>query len=415
MVLKLAPAPVAPAVAAPSWVDRLSRRAVLARLAGWRVGQIEIVQPGEAPFRAGSPGELSARIEVHRPDFWKRIATGGSIGAAESYMDGDWSCDDLVALVRLLLRHRDLLDGMETGWAALTAPLRRIGHWFRRNSRTGSRRNIADHYDLGNDFYSLWLDPTLLYSCAIFEHDGMSLEEASRVKLDRISRKLDLRPSDHLLEIGTGWGGMAIHAATRYGCRVTTTTISRRQAEVARDRVRRLGLDNLITVIEEDYRDLRGSFDKLVSIEMIEAVGHENLENYFRVCRDRVRPGGLIALQAITMPDDEYDRYRRSVDFIQRHIFPGSCVPSVTALSEAMAQAGGLRMVHLEEIGPHYAVTLRRWRENFMANREAIRSLGFDDQFLRKFEFYFCYCEGGFLERYSGDVQMVLRRAGSAG
>jgi cyclopropane-fatty-acyl-phospholipid synthase len=415
MVLNLAPAPIAPAGPAPSFVERLSRAAVLARLAGWREGRFEIVQPGEAPFIAGTGGDLSARLEVRRPVFWRRIATDGSIGAAESYMDGDWTCDDLVSLVRLLLRHRELLDGMETGWAALTAPLRRIGHWFRRNSRVGSRRNIAAHYDLGNDFYSLWLDPTLLYSCAIFENEGSSLEEASRAKLDRISRKLDLRPTDHLLEIGTGWGGMAIHAATQYGCRVTTTTISRRQAEVARDRVRGLGLGDRITVVEEDYRDLRGTFDKLVSIEMIEAVGHENLEDYFRVCRDRIRPGGLLALQAITMPDDEYDRYRRSVDFIQRHIFPGSCVPSVTAMSHAMARAGGLRMVHLEEIGLHYAVTLRRWRENFMAKREAIRALGFDERFLRKFEFYFCYCEGGFLERYSGDVQMVLRRAGASG
>jgi len=396
----------------PQLLDGIAERAVRARLAGLRDGEITLVADGRRHCY-GRPSErcpLAVTLRVHEARFWSELAFGGSIGAGEAYMLGLWSTDDLTGLVRILLQNREVLDGMETGLARLTAPLQKALHWLNRNTRTGSRRNIAAHYDLGNDFFRLFLDPTLMYSCAIFERPEMTLEQAQLARLERICRKLELRPDDHLLEIGTGWGAMAIHAAGRHGCRVTTTTISRQQYELARERVAAAGIKDRVTVLLEDYRDLTGQYDKLVSIEMIEAVGHQFYDTYFRQCGRLLKDDGLMLLQAITITDQRYEAARRSVDFIQRHIFPGSTIPSVTAMLESVTHASDLKLAHLEDIGPHYATTLRAWRDNFFANFAAVRALGYPEEFIRMWEFYLSYCEGGFAERALGDVHMLLAK-----
>jgi len=351
---------------------------------------------------------LQASVRVRDSRFYDEVAYGGSVGAGEAYMLGYWSADDLTAVLRILLQNRAVLDGLETGVARLSAPLRRIMHWAARNTRSGSGRNIAAHYDLGNDFFALFLDPTLMYSSAFFEHPAMTLEEASIAKLERICHRLALCPSDRVLEIGTGWGGFALHAASRYGCHVTTTSISREQYSRARERVKAAGLDARVSLLMEDYRDLRGRYDKLVSIEMIEAVGHEYLETFFAKCSALLEDDGAMLLQAITIQDQRYDAARRSVDFIRKHIFPGSCIPSIAALTRAVARATDLKLYYLEDIGPHYATTLARWRENLLHNAGQARSLGLTEEFLRMWEFYFCYCEAGFAERALGDMQALF-------
>jgi len=407
---------IAPATSLkPHFLDGLAVRAVHARLEGIRDGRITVLERG-ARRVFGAPSTrcpLEATIEVRDPRFWSELAFGGSIGAGEAYMAGYWSADDLTALVRILLANREVLDGMETGLARLTAPLQKALHWLNRNTRAGARRNIAAHYDLGNDFFALFLDPTMMYSCAIFAHPEMSLEEAQRLRLECVCRKLDLEPTDHLLEIGTGWGGMAIYAAQRTGCRVTTTTISREQYALARERVAAAGLEDRVTVLLEDYRDLQGRYDKLVSLEMIEAVGHPFFDTYFAQCGRLLKDDGLMMLQAITIADQRYEAARRSVDFIQRHIFPGSTIPSVTAMLGSITRRSDMKLVDLEDIGPHYATTLRRWRENFFARLDEVRALGYPETFIRMWEFYLCYCEGGFEERAIGDVQMLLAKPGN--
>ena len=401
----------------PTFLESRARPAVLRRLAGIRAGELTLVDQAEA-HRFGGPSPacpLSVTVEVRDPAFWAEVAFGGSVGAGESYMQGHWDANDLTAVMRILLSNRAVLDGMETGLARLFEPARKLLHALNRNSRAGSRRNIAAHYDLGNDFFALFLDPSMMYSSAIFERPDMSLAEAQTARLERICRRLDLQPSDHLLEIGTGWGGLAIHAAGRYGCRVTTTTISREQHALAAERIAAAGLSDRVTLLLEDYRDLRGRYDKLVSIEMIEAVGHRFYDAYFAACARLLEPAGTMLLQAITIADQRYDAARRSVDFIQRHIFPGSCIPSVAAIAASVARATDLRIVRLEDIGPHYATTLRHWRENLFANLDAVRALGYPPEFVRMWEFYLCYCEAGFAERALGDVHVLLAKPGYRG
>jgi cyclopropane-fatty-acyl-phospholipid synthase len=314
-----------------------------------------------------------------------------------------------VDLVRVLLRNSDVLNEMDGGrFSWITQHSRRIIHALHRNTETGSRRNIAAHYDLGNDFFRLFLDDTMMYSSAFFEQPQQSLYDASRAKLDLICRKLQLGPDDHVLEIGSGWGGFAIHAASRFGCRVTTTTISRQQFELAGERIRAAGLESKITLLLEDYRNLAGTYDKLVSIEMIEAVGHQFYDTYFAKCASLLKPDGLALIQAITIADQNFKRARGEVDFIKRYIFPGSCIPAITPLMESATRASDLTLIHLEDIGPHYALTLRKWRENFMANLDKVRELGYSEHFIRMWEFYLCYCEGGYLERSIGDAQMLF-------
>ena len=387
-----------------------ARRLVFARFATLRAGLLRI-REGNEVHEFGSPRTgIDAMVTVLDPAFYAEIAFGGSVGAGESYMLGHWQADDLTALMRLLLRNRHALDAMETGLALISGPLRVAAHWLHRNTRSGSRRNISAHYDLGNDFFRLFLDETMMYSCALFERPEMTLAQASTAKLDTICRKLDLNPQDHVLEIGTGWGGFALHAAAHYGCRVTTTTISPSQHQLANERVRTAGLGHRITVLLEDYRDLKGSYDKLVSIEMIEAIGHQYFGEFFRRCAERLIPGGRMFLQSITIVDRHYAGARDDVDFIKRYIFPGCCIPAVSALAQAMADSSDLRIVHLEDIGPHYATTLARWRDNFFTNLDQVRALGYPESFCRMWEYYLSYCEAGFTERALGDVQMLLAR-----
>lgn len=390
------------------WVDRLARRLVLGRLAGIRHGRITLFENGkQRTFGTASPEfPVAATIEVRGPAFYSDIAFGGSIGAGEAYVRGLWRCTEIESLVRVLLRNRDVLDGVDAGLSLLTRPLRKVFHWLNRNTRKGSRRNIAAHYDLGNDFYSLWLDPTMMYSSAYYPRADATLEEASIAKLDRICSKLNLKPGDHVVEIGTGWGGFAVHAASRYGCRVTTTTISREQYEFARERVAALGLQDKVTLLFSDYRDLQGRFDKLVSIEMIEAVGHEYLDTYFRKCASLLKPDGQMLIQAITIADQRYARAAKTVDFIKRYIFPGGFLPSVTAMTSSMTRVTDLRTIGVEDIGPHYARTLKDWRQRFFARIDSVRDLGFSDEFTRLWEFYLCYCEGAFVERAIGNVHL---------
>jgi cyclopropane-fatty-acyl-phospholipid synthase len=401
--------------AGASLIDTIARRAVLAKLQALRGGSLVICEGTERHRFGATSAALPEPIVIHVHDsrLYADIALGGSIGAGEAYMRGYWTSIQLVDVVRLFVLNMDVLDGLETGLARLTAPLRKIVHAMRRNSRAGARRNISAHYDLGNEFFRLFLDETMMYSAATFERPGQSLYEAQLARLDIICRKLELKPTDHLLEIGSGWGGLALHAARRIGCRVTTTTISREQWLLTRERVEAANLCDRVEVLCADYRDLAGTYDKLVSIEMIEAIGSQYYDTYFAKCSELLAPHGSMLLQAITIPDQRFDRARRSVDFIQRYIFPGSCIPSVSALSASIARASDLRLFHLDDIGPHYATTLAHWRHNLRANLTQVRALGYGEEFIRMWEYYFCYCEGGFMERVIGDVQMLLVKPGN--
>lgn len=396
----------------PTGLDALARRVVRARLESLRNGQIVVSENGrhETYGDVTSNLPLTVQLTIHDPRFYSDIAFGGAVGAGESYIHGRWSCDELTALVRILVKNRDVLLDMDSGTARLTRPLQKMFHWYNRNTRNGSRRNIAAHYDLGNDFYGLWLDERMMYSSAIFEHADRSLEAASVAKLDRICRKLKLTPDDHVLEIGTGWGGFAIYAAENYGCRVTTTTISSQQHDYARDAIAKAGLEQRITLLQSDYRDLEGQYDKLVSIEMIEAVGHEFHDTYFSKCCELLKKDGLMLLQAITIADQHYERAKKTVDFIKRYIFPGGCLTSVTAMSDTLTRVTDMRIVDLEDIGPHYATTLRRWHERFSDSIDEVRGMGFSEEFIRMWRYYLCYCEGAFMERAIGNVQMLMMR-----
>jgi len=408
------PRAMAPALAA--MLARWSERLLRAQLQQVEHGEITLVD-GERRDTFGRPDErcaLSVTLTVRDARFYAELAFGGSVGAGESYMAGDWWCDDLAALVRILLHNRHVVDRLDGGWSRLTEPMRKLMHAAARNTHGGSRRNIGAHYDVGNDFFALFLDPTLMYSSAVFERSDMTLEQASLAKLDRICRKLALQPGDRVLEIGTGWGGFALHAASRYGCHVTTTTISREQHALARERIDAAGLGDRITLLNDDYRDLRGSYDKLVSIEMIEAVGHQYYDTYFRCCSGLLKPGGRMLLQAITIADQQYESARDTVDFIKRHIFPGCCIPSIAAISASVARASDLRIVDLVDIGPHYATTLAHWRANLLRNADRALALGHDDAFLRMWDFYFSYCEGGFAEGALGVAQILLAKSAMA-
>jgi cyclopropane-fatty-acyl-phospholipid synthase len=395
---------------------RLGRRLLLARLREFSRGELRLVEAGgvEQVFGRRRPDcNVACTLFIDHPQVFADVAFGGTVGAGEAYVRGLWRCDDLTALVRLFVANREIMNRLDSGWAAaFTRPVLKLFHWAHRNSRQGSARNIAAHYDLGNDLYRLMLDETMAYSCAIFPRADATLAEGSVAKFEAACRKLALQATDHVLEIGTGWGGFAIHAAQRYGCRVTTTTISRQQHDYAARRIADLGLAERVTVLLSDYRDLQGQYDKLVSIEMVEAVGARYLDGYFGHCTRLLKPDGAMLLQAITIQDQHYTRALAAVDFIQRHVFPGSFIPSIEALSRSMTRASDFKIFHLEDIGPHYARTLRHWRERFTANLAQVRELGYGEAFVRLWEYYLCYCEGGFLERQLGTVQMLLTRPG---
>lgn len=389
---------------------RLARRAVHQQLKSLLHGRLRIRDAlGTAVFGEAS-GQAATEVTVQIRDLsaWLDIATGGTIGAGEAYMAGKWHSNDLLAAMRLLVVNREVMNGLESGMARFGSALLRLAHWHHRNTRAGSRRNIHAHYDLGDELFSLFLDPSMMYSAAVFPHAEATLEEASLHKLDLICRKLELQPDDHLLEIGTGWGGLAIHAACHYGCRVTTTTISQNQFEFAQRRVQAAGLADRITVLSQDYRDLQGQFDKLVSVEMIEAVGHRFVDQYFRICSERLKPAGRMLLQSITIADRYHEQARHAVDFIQKYIFPGGALPSMSAISSTVARMTDLQLTHLQDIGLDYARTLRIWRERFLQRQPEVRGLGYPDEFIRMWEWYLLYCEAGFMERATSTVQLVL-------
>jgi len=389
-------------------LTRLAERAVRSRMEQLSHGRLTVHQ-GTSTTRFGSGDDPAATITVRDPNFYRSLAFGGHIGAAESYVREEWTTDDLTAVVRLLARNREVLDGLETGLARVSQPFLAALRWLNRNTRTGSARNIQAHYDLGNDFFAAFLDETMTYSAGVFLNGQSSLRDASIEKYDRLCRKLGLGPDDHVIEIGTGWGGFAIHAASRYGCRVTTTTISKEQHALATTWVAAAGLADRVSVLLKDYRDLTGQYTRLVSIEMVEAVGHQYLDTYFQKCAELLTPDGMAAIQAITVRDDWYDPRQRQVDFIKRYIFPGSFIPAVSTLSSASGTTD-LRLTDLEDITPHYAETLRQWRLRFLEKWEDIETMGFDDDFRRLWEFYFCYCEGGFAEAILGSNQLVFSK-----
>ena len=403
-----------PSVALPraGALDAFLRRRLLAQLAPMHDGQLRVRDAFGEVLLGDGQGPLQATVTIDDPAFYRKVAAQGSVGAGESYIHGDWRCDDLVALVRLLVRNRDLLDGMERGPARAAGWLLRGWNRLRRNSREGSRRNIAAHYDLGNDFFALFLSPDLMYSSALYAQADEPLEVASTRKLDRICQQLQLQPGDRVVEIGTGWGGFAVHAARHYGCHVTTTTISAEQHALAVQRVQDAGLQERVTVLMHDYRDLQGQFDKLVSIEMIEAIGAEFLDTYMGTLQRLLKPDGVALLQAITIEDHRYEQARRSVDYIKRFVFPGSFIPSINAIMAAKTRASDLQLIAQQDFGHSYALTLRAWRQRFLAQRAAVQAQGFDERFCRLWEFYLAYCEGGFLERSIGVSHLLMARPG---
>jgi cyclopropane-fatty-acyl-phospholipid synthase len=395
-----------------SSIDHFARQFLFEKLAKIQRGQITIEDRG----RLNTFGQitkafpLKTTIRIYHPRFYTRIALGGSIGAAEAYMDGFWSTDDLTTVIRILIQNQSVFEEMEKGWARLSIPFHRIYHALRRNTLQGSQANIIAHYDLGNDFYALFLDETMTYSCGIFEREQSSLAEASMAKYRRICQKLQLTRKDHVLEIGTGWGSFAIFAAKQYGCRVTTTTISPEQYKLAFQRIRQEGLTDKITLLCRDYRKMEGCYSKLVSIEMIEAVGHQYLDTFFSTCSRLLCENGMMVLQAITIRDHLYEQHKNSVDFIRRYIFPGGSIPSIAAMTASIAHAADFTLFHLEDITPHYAKTLQKWRKGFFNNIGKVRAMKFPESFIRMWEYYLCYCEAGFTERYIGNVQMLLTK-----
>jgi cyclopropane-fatty-acyl-phospholipid synthase len=402
-----------PRAAHGSLLARLGRKLLLKQLALFEHGELRVVEPDGTQHvfgrrRAGF--DVGCTLHITHPQTFADAAFGGTVGAGEAYIRGLWRCDEMVNLVRIFVANREQMNRMDSRWAFASRPLLRLFHWANRNSKNGSARNIAAHYDLGNELYKLMLDETMAYSCGIFPRPEASLAVASTAKFEAVCRKLDLKASDHVVEIGTGWGGFAIHAVERYGCRVTTTTISQAQYDYATQKINALGLSDRITVLLQDYRDLEGQYDKLVSIEMVEAVGARFLDVYFEHCARLVKPEGAMLLQAITIQDQYYEQALKSVDYIQRYVFPGSFIPSVTALTSSLARVTDFKLFHLEDIGPHYARTLRLWRERFFRNLGKVRELGYSDSFVRLWEYYLCYCEGGFMERQLGTVQMLLTK-----
>jgi len=390
-----------------------AREAIKRQLTQLGEGTIR-VRDARGEWFAGAGNRIDATVTVHDMSFYQQVLTQGTKGAAAAYRDGLWSCTNLTTLLRIMTRNIESMDGFESGIARLMNSWAKLRHRLRSNTRKGSQDNIHAHYDLGNDMFRLFLDPSMTYSSGIFRSKDTTLEQASIEKLDTICRKLELDSSHHLIEIGSGWGSFAIHAATHYGCKVTTTTISQDQYKLASERIAAAGLQDKITLLLCDYRDLEGKYDRLVSIEMIEAVGHEFLPQYFGKCASLLKDDGRMLIQAITMPDQRYAQYLTRTDFIQQFIFPGSCVPSLTAMLNAATGNTDLRVETIDNFGPDYATTLHCWLENFMANRDRIAALGYDEKFMRLWEYYLCYCEAGFRERYIGVVHLLMHKPKAA-
>lgn len=392
-----------------SLIERRCRASCMKILSQLTLGHLELWENGQV-YHFGNPLDqsLKARIDVVDPAAWADVALRGALGAGEAYMDGSLLVDDLSQMTRIFVRNVSVLDRLDSGLARALKPALRVAHWFNRNTKANARRNIKAHYDLGNELFERFLDPTMMYSSGVYPTADAPLETAATHKLDLICQKLGLKPGMHLVEIGTGWGGLAIHAAKNYGVRVTTTTISDAQHDFAAQRIQAAGLNDQIELLKEDYRDLDGQYDRLVSVEMIEAVGHQYLDTFFAKCRSLIKPDGVMLIQAITIVDHRYKRALKGVDFIQKYIFPGGFVPSVSAMMRSVSTATDLRLVHLEDYAEHYARTLADWRERFDQRVGEIAHLGYDERFQRMWRYYLAYCEGGFAERQLGLGQLLL-------
>ena len=392
----------------------LARSFMLKVLAKLQIGSLTLKEQNETLTFGSSadPSAPHAEVHVHDNDLYRRILTGGSIAAGETFIEGLWSSPDLTAVTRAFSANMAMLEAMSDKQNLLARVALKVSHWARRNTATRSRENISAHYDLGNNFFSLFLDPSMMYSSAVYPTPDSDLATAAQHKLRLICEDLELTAEDHLVEIGTGWGGMAIFAAEHYGCRVTTTTISREQFDYTVAAVADKGLQDRITVLFDDYRDLQGRFDKLVSIEMIEAVGHQFYDTYFATVSRLLKPHGKAVIQAITMTEQRYEQARDSVDFIKRYIFPGGCLPSLTVISDSLSRVTDMQMSHLRDITRDYADTLSAWHDGFLGKLDTVRQMGFDDRFIRMWRYYLSYCEGGFRERIIGTYQITMTKPG---
>jgi cyclopropane-fatty-acyl-phospholipid synthase len=396
-----------------SVADNASRALFSLLLRRMRAGRLEIVEGGRRRHYGPADADLRATVTIHDASAWSALFTG-SVGLGEAYVDGLWETDDLVALMRIGARELRHLDGLRGAVARPRGLVHRLRRLVPENTREGARRHISAHYDLGNDLFAAFLDERMMYSCAVFPAPEASLEEAQLEKLRRICSRLELEPENHLLEIGTGWGGLAIHAAREHGCRVTTTTISREQRELAESRISAAGLEDRVTVLFEDYRDLRGSYDRLVSIEMIEAVGWQHFDEFFRRCDELLAPGGLMLLQAITIDDDLYEIEKGARSFANTHVFPGGCLPSERLIAACIERHTKMREVWSEDITAHYPLTLTAWRERFLGAWERLRRTGYDERFRRLWWFYLSSSEAGFRERRIGDLQALFAKPEAA-
>jgi cyclopropane-fatty-acyl-phospholipid synthase len=399
-----------------SWIDDVSFKKIIEYFKRIEIGRL-VMTIGDDCFEMGQEShdtELVAYIHVENKAVFRQMMLNGMVGAAEMFMLGAWHTPDLSMVIKIMSLNINMLNEMENHRSIPQRISSKLFNYFKQNTLSGSQKNISAHYDLSNDFFSTFLDPSMMYSSAIFKTQETSLAEAAVYKLDAICQKLELKPSDHLLEIGTGWGGMAIHAAQNYGCKVTTTTISQAQYDFACEKVSRLGLGHQITVLKDDYRDLSGSFDKLVSIEMIEAVGHQFYQSYFERCSSLLKPHGLALIQAITISDQRFHEAKDATDFIQRYIFPGGCLPSVSVIANCIAEYTDMQLTDLHDITDSYVLTLQHWRDAFLNNIDDIKAMGFDDVFCRMWEYYLCYCEGGFDARIIQTSQILLAKPHSA-
>ena len=398
-----------------SWFSRLASKLVVRQLNQLTEGKLCLrIGCHEAVFGDHNVENNVGIVNLKSDRFFSRLMLGGGLGAAESFMDGEWTSPDLVTVFRTLLRNKRVIEDMRTSRFSPIGLLRKLEHFRNRNSKGGSQKNIHEHYDLGNEFFSLFLDDSMMYSSALFNDESTPLETASWEKVDRVCRQLQITPKDHIIEIGTGWGGFALHAASKYGCRVTTTTISNEQFQFAQSRIADAGLSDRVSVTRTDYRDLEGRYDKLVSLEMIEAVGREFLPEYFRTCSRLLKDDGAMMIQSIVMPEQGYEAYTKSVDFIQKYIFPGGFLPCVTEMQRCVSDHTDLRLLELNDFGHHYARTLNLWNRRFHERLNEVRAQGFDERFIRMWRYYLSYCEAAFLERATGLVQVVWGKPNSS-
>jgi len=393
-----------------NFFDKSAKKMLVKLLGHLTQSQLTLIDDQETISLGNSTSSLKAVVQIKNPKTYKRILLGGSIAAGETYIDGWWTSPDLTKVIQVLGREQGVLDDLDKSITKLLTLPKWLFHKANKNTKAGSKKNILAHYDLGNEMYKTFLDKEMMYSSAIYPDKNASLDQAQLHKLDLICQRLELKPGETLLEIGTGWGALAIYAAQHYGVKVTTTTISDAQFAYAKKRVNELGLQDKITLLSQDYRELEGQYDKLVSIEMIEAVGHEYLTSFFETCNNRLKPNGKLLIQAITISDQRYHQYRKSVDFIQRYIFPGGCLPSVSVMANNIATKSDMVITELHDIGQDYAKTLRDWYQRFDDKTNELKQIGYGDDFIRLWQFYFCYCEGGFLERTISTVHLVAAK-----